>query len=225
MSIDLKDVPFFSELSASELETAKKCLIEKTFEKGEVLHSEGSECSRVFFVKAGRVKIFRMSSSGKEQIFEILETRDTCACNPGELSWHCTSSAEAVEPSTVWFLSRENYVRMVAHNSKLMHALNELFAKRLQCFSNLIEEFTLKDTKKRLIKYLLDMIPKDKKGLQKSDTLFIQSTREEIAHRLGTARETVARHISDLKQKKLIDVKPYQIIIRDKAALEKLLQS
>lgn len=223
MSIDVKDVPFFSELSTSELEVAKKCLIEKTFEKGEILHSEGSECSRLFFVKTGRVKVYRTSSAGKEQIFEILEPRDTCACNPGEAVWQCTSTAEAAETSTVWFLSRENYVRMVANNSKLMHALNELFAKRLQCFSNLIEEFTLKDTKKRLIKYLLDMLPKDKKGVLKSDTLFIQSTREEIANRLGTARETVARHISDLKRKKLIDVKPYQIIIRDKAALEKLL--
>lgn len=105
-----------------------------------------------------------------------------------------------------------------------MHALNELFAKRLQCFGDIIEEVTLKDTKKRLIKFLLDMANKKKSQNLKEEVLFIPSTREEIAHRLGAARETIARHISDLKRKKLIDVKPYQIIIRNKAALEELLR-
>lgn len=98
---------------------------------------------------------------------------------------------EALETSTVWVLSRGNYVRMVANNSKLTHALNELFVERLRLFSDLIEEFTLKDTKKRLIKYLLDMLPKDRKGAVKSDTLFIQSTCDEIAQSLGAVRETV----------------------------------
>ena len=52
--------------------------------------------------------------------------------------------------------------------------------------------------------------------------LFIPFTRQDLAERLGAARETVARHISDLRKKKLIEVKPYQIIIRNKAQLEKL---
>ena len=105
-----------------------------------------------------------------------------------------------------------------------MQALNQLFAKRLQCFGDIIEEVSLKDSKKRLIKFLLDMLNERKKSPLNQNTLYITSTREEISQRLGTAREKVARHISDLKRKKLIDVKPYQIVIRDKEGLEKLLR-
>ena len=105
-----------------------------------------------------------------------------------------------------------------------MQSLSALFAKRLQCFSNIIEEVTLKDSKKRLVKFLLDMLAHKKSVSQKGNTLFIQSTREEIAQRLGTARETIARHISDLRRKKLIDIKPYQIIILNKEGLEALLR-
>ncbi len=223
MPIALQDVPFFHDLTPALLAAVQSCLIEKSFGKGEVIHAEGNDCTRLFFVQAGRIKIYRTSSSGKEQIFEILGPGDTCACNPGNLSWFCTSTAEAVTPSKVWFLSRENYVRMVRENSTLMHALNDLFAKRLQCFGNIIEAVSLKDTKKRLVKFLLDMLNEKKRGSLNRNILFINATREEISHRLGTARETVARHISELKRKKLIDVKPYQIIIRDKEALEKLL--
>ncbi len=224
MPIQIKNIPFFQELSPSELEVLKSCLIEKSFKKGDVVHSEGGSCSSLFFVKAGRVKVYRTSIQGKEQIFEILAQGDTCACNPGELTWRCASSAEVLDDSVLWFLSREHYVRMVRNNSKLMHALNELFAKRLQCFGNLIEEITLKDSKTRLVKFLLDMLAEKKGESSKNDTLFIKSTREEIAHRLGVARETIARHISALKRKKLIDVKPYQIAILNKKGLENLLK-
>lgn len=223
MPIEIKDIPFFHDLAPIELKALQNCLIEKSFGKGDVIHSEGSDCTRLFFVQSGRIKIYRTSSSGKEQIFEILGAGDTCACNPGNIKWYCTSTAEAIVPSKVWFLSRENYVRMVRENSTLMHALNELFAKRLQCFGNIIEDVALKDTKKRLIKFLLDMLKDKKKSPANQNALFINSTREEISQRLGTARETVARHISELRRRKLIDVKPYQIIIRDKEALEKLL--
>ncbi len=223
MSIAIKDVPFFHDLSPAELSLIQDCLIEKIFDKGEIIHSEGTDCTRLFFVQSGRIKIYRTASSGREQILEMLNPGDTCACNPGNAAWYCTSTAEAVVPSKVWFLSRENYIKMVQKNSTLMQALNQLFAKRLQCFSNIIEEVSLKDSKKRLIKFLLDMLDERKKVPTNQNTLYITSTREEISQRLGTARETVARHISDLKRKKLIDVKPYQIIIRDKSGLEKLL--
>lgn len=224
MPIQIKNIPFFHDLSLAELESVKACLIEKTFKKGETVHNDGNECSSLFFVKSGRIKVFRTSIQGKEQIYEILAQGDTCACNPGELIWKCNSSAEALDESVLWFLSREHYVKMVRNNSKLMHALNELFAKRLQCFGNLIEEVTLKDSKTRLVKFLLDMLAEKTGESSKNDTLFIKSTREEIAHRLGVARETIARHISALKRKKLIDVKPYQIAILNKKGLEDLLR-
>jgi CRP/FNR family transcriptional regulator len=224
MALEIKDIPFFHDLAQAEIQALQSCLIEKSFKKGEIIHNEGADCTVLFFVKAGRVKVYRTSSAGREQIFEVLGPGDTCACNPGELSWQCGSNAEALEDCYLWFLSRENYIRMVKANSKLMQSLNALFAKRLQCFSNIIEEVTLKDSKKRLIKFLLDMLAHNQALSPKSDTLFIRSTREEIAQRLGTARETVARHISSLKRKKLIDVKPYQIIIRDKKGLEALLK-
>lgn len=216
----MKEIPLFQGLSANELAAVKTCLRERNFAKGELLFREGNACERIFIVQQGRVKLYRTASSGREQILEILGPGDTCACNPGASVWSCMSTAEAVSPCTVWFLSRDDYIQMVRSNSKVSQSLNRLFAERLRGFSCLIEEVSLKDVKKRLIKFLLDML--GEKG-SKGDTLFIPFTREEIAQRLGTARETVARNLYQLKRAKLIDIKPYQIIIRNKEGLEKLL--
>ena len=192
---------------------------EKTFDKGETLFLEGASCERVFFVKSGRVKLYRIGPSGREQILQTLEAGDTCACNPGVTEWSCASTAEAIVPSVAWFLSREHYVRLVQTNSKLAHTLNRLFAERLQCFSSLIEEVSLKDSKKRLVKFLLDMLAEN----PDQNVLSIPFTREELAQRIGVTRETAARQLYQLKRKKLIDVKPRQILIRDKESLKKLL--
>src|SRR3989338_2994094 len=134
MPLSIENIPFFQGLSAQELASIKGCLKEKAFGKGESLFLEGNVCERVFFVKSGRIKLYRTSSSGREQILETLGPGDTCACNPGSGTWSCASSAEAVTSCEVWFLSRENYIKLVQTNSKLSYALNRLFAERLKCF-------------------------------------------------------------------------------------------
>lgn len=217
--LEIKNIPFFQGLSEKELSTIKGCLREKSFDKGQSLFLEGSACEMVFFVKSGRVKLYRLGPTGREQILETLEGGDTCACNPGLPKWHCSSSAEALTPCTVWFLSRDHYVTLVKTNSTLAHSLNHLFAERLRCFSALIEEVSLKDSKKRLVKFLLELPDQNGAGA----ALSIPFTREELAQRLGVARETVARQLHDLKRKTLIELKPHQILIRDKEGLKKLL--
>lgn len=224
MPTQLKDVPLFRGLSEAEREALKTSLREKFFKKGELLFREGGCCERVFIVQSGRVKLYRTASTGREQILETLGPGDTCACNPGAQVWSCLTTAEAVTPCTVWFLSRPDYVRMVQTNEKISHTLNQLFAERLRTFSSLIEEVSLKDVKKRLVKFLLDMLAEKRAPAKSSEVLFIPFTREEIAQRLGAARETVARHLHQLKRAKLIDIKPYQIIIRDKEGLQALLR-
>ncbi len=223
MSVPIKDVPLFQSLSPSELDSIQTCLREKSYEKGEILFSEGEMCQRVFIVREGRVKLYRIASTGREQILETLNSGDTCACNPGSAAWSCSSTAEAMTHCTVWYLSRDAYVNMVQKNPTFAQTLNRVFAERLRCFSSLIEEVSLKDVKKRLIKFLLDINDSEPTKRQSKETISIPFTREEIAQRLGTARETVARHLSELKQEELIEIKPKQVIIRNRTGLEKLL--
>ncbi len=223
MPITFKEIPLFQGLSEDELDSVKSCLREKSYEKGELIFSEGEICQRVFIVREGRVKLYRIASSGREQIVETLGPGDTCACNPGSRVWSCSTTAEASTPCTVWYFARDAYLRLVETNSKFAHTLNRIFAERLRCFNSLIEEVSLKDVKKRLVKFLLDMQTSSSKKSSGGNVLTIPFTREEIAQRLGAARETVARHLSELKRAKLIGIKPKAILIQDKEGLEKLL--
>ncbi len=223
--IQLKDVSLFKNLSPQELSQIKPLLMEKTFEKGEILLLEGDSCERVFIVRYGRVKLFRSSSSGREQILHILEAGDSCACHHGLDCWTCSSSAQALTPCGVWLLRRQQYASLFKSNLKLLNTLNELFAHRLNRLSSLVEEISLANPERRLVKFLLDMLESHQDGLPTPNNIAIPFTHEEISQRLGLVRETVTRHLNRLQRLKLIDIKSRQIVIRNKVGLEKIVSS
>ena len=121
----------------------------------------------------------------------------------------------------MWFLSRDHYLNLVKTHTELSRALNRLFAERLKCFSSLIEEVSLKDSKKRLVKFLLVILGENKGS---KGALTLTFTREELAQRIGMARETAARQLADLKRRRLIDVRARQIVILNQQGLQKLLE-
>ena len=222
-ALQTKDIFLFQDLSLKEHSVIGKCLKEATFEKGEIIFSEGMTCERIFIVQSGRVKIFRLSSAGREQILEVLGPGDTCACNPGQACWSCSSSAQALTDCSVWILSRFNYVQMVKNNSRMANTLNRIFAERLNRFSSLIEMISLDDPKKRLIKFAFDMMSRKECQCAKENCICLMTTQEEIAQRLGVTRLTIARHLKQLKESKLISCQSHSITILDKEGLNKSL--
>jgi CRP-like cAMP-binding protein len=155
--MELKDVPLFEGFDASELESVQKCLHEKHFSKGDLLFFEGNACQRIFIIKKGRVKLFQTAEAQREQILQSLSAGETCACHPGNASWFCNSTAQAMDDCDVWFFSPKDFGELLKKSSKLSQKLNQIFAQKMQCFSRLIEELSLKGVKERLIKFLLDM--------------------------------------------------------------------
>jgi len=218
----IKDVFLFGELTFKERQAIAKKIIMRAYEKNEIIFTAGEACQNIVIVLSGRIKIFRSSPLGQEQILETLGSGDTCACNPGVKNWPCSSSAQAMTFSEVGFLGRNDYVELVQNNSGLARSLNKIFARRLCRFSALIEEVSLDEPQKRLIKFILNMTePAEGHAQTNPCPCVISFTHEEIAQRLGLVRETVTRHLNKLKKKKFIDLKSRQIIVPDRNLLQK----
>jgi CRP-like cAMP-binding protein len=221
--IKLRDIPLFSQLSATDLNHIVTYLREKSYTKGQFLHFSGDECQNITIVRSGRIKVFRSAPSGREQIIEILEPGDTCACNPGSSTWQCSSSAQALSDCHVWILRRTYYVRLVQNNPNISRALNQVFAKKMCQFCSFMEDIALNNSKKKLIKFLIDMHEQQRLLGHEADTFILPFTREEVAHRIGTTRETVTRHLNEFKRQKMIDVRSKHIGINKIEELRRLL--
>lgn len=220
----LKKLSLFSGLDESELSRVSERVLEKKVPRGQLVFQESERCERIFWVISGKVKVYRSSNGQREQILELLGPGDSCACHPGAANWCCGASAEAVRDSVVLTLPRTDYARLVQTNGKLTMALSQIFAERLRQFSALVDDVSLKDVRRRLARLLLTLA--EEKGIPIPRGLLIPTdfTREDMAARIGTTRETVVRYLYELKKNRVIDLKSRRfIVLTDKAALEKLL--
>lgn len=222
-NITLKDVKLFEKLTSADLQTVEGFLSEHFFDRGETLFVEKNDCDRILIVRSGNVKLYRLSDSGKEQILDVLKPGETCVCNPGSTEWQCAVSAQAMTPTNVWVLMKKHYVQLVKLYPSIAHSLNQIFADRLCRFCSLVEQVSITDSRKRLIKFILDNTDEMDPKYKEINYLSIKYTHEEIAQHLGIVRETVTRLIKQLKDEHLIETKPRQIIIPDKDQLQSAL--
>ena len=68
----IANVLFFKGLSDEELESIQQIAAERTYQRNQLVFSDGEEGRGFFLILAGQVKVFKMSPEGKEQILHIL---------------------------------------------------------------------------------------------------------------------------------------------------------
>ena len=68
----IKSVPIFKELNQDEMLEIAHITSARTYKKGEMVYMAGNEGGTLFVLHTGRVKIFRLNASGKEQVIRII---------------------------------------------------------------------------------------------------------------------------------------------------------
>jgi len=112
----ISTIPLFNGLPADQLEAIKKIAIEKPINKGEFIVSEGDEGRGFFVIAEGRVKVFKVSAEGKEQILHIFGPGQPFGEVPVFAGQRFPANAQAIEKAKVLFLPRAattwNFLKM-----------------------------------------------------------------------------------------------------------------
>ncbi|MFO7312136.1 MAG: cyclic nucleotide-binding domain-containing protein, partial [Bacillota bacterium] len=75
----LRRIPFFAELEPSDLEALAEAVVVGRYRKNQVLFVEGEPSHSLYFICSGRVKVYRVSADGREQILHLLGDGDPIA--------------------------------------------------------------------------------------------------------------------------------------------------
>jgi len=211
-------IPLFNGLPEDQLEAIKKIAIEKQLNKGEMVVSEGDEGRGFFIIAEGRVKVFKVSADGKEQILHIFGPGQPFGEVPVFAGQRFPANAQAIDKTRVLFLPRSSIVGLIAANPSL--ALNMLaeMSKKLRLFAVQIENLSLKEMPARLASYLIQLA--DEQGQEEVVTLKI--SKGQLASLLGTIPETLSRIFAKLSGNNLIRVDGKNITILDRNGLEDL---
>jgi len=214
----LSQVDLFNGLSMQQLEEVSSIVSDKTYQKGELIFADGDEGIGFYIVISGRVKVYKVSPDGKEQIMHIFASGQPFAEVPVFEGSRYPANAEALEHSRLFFFPKKGFVELIQANPSLAMNMLASLSQRLKQFSNLIESLSLKEVPGRLASYLLYL--SDKNGSIEEFELDI--AKSQLASLLGTIPETLSRIFNKLSQKKFISIQGPQIAIRDRTGLEEL---
>ena len=183
-----KNLPFFKELSLDEINNLVKISNIKKFSKGELIHSQYSNCIGIILVLDGQLRSFIESNSGKEiTIFRLLD-RDICilsaSCAFKNLTYNVNLQAE--KDSLVLVIEGNYFKNLSESNSYVQKFLFDLTQDKLSELMWVIEQIVFSNFDTRLANFLINQ-----SYLENSNILKI--THDSIANHLGSAREVVSR--------------------------------
>src|SRR5881392_2367406 len=139
----LRRVPFFAVLPPEELRALAGHCVVRRLRRDEMLFAEGDSCEGLFVVQAGAVKQFKMAETGREQVLATERAGSTV----GELALFDGGSfpatAAAVEPSSVLYLPKREFLEMCKNSSEVAFAVIRTLASRYRYLTSLVEELSL----------------------------------------------------------------------------------
>ncbi|RKD31934.1 Crp/Fnr family transcriptional regulator [Thermohalobacter berrensis] len=217
-----RKVSIFSALSDEELREIASMIVRKNYEKGETIFLEGMESNTLYIVNKGRIKLFKYTKDGKEQILHILSEGEFFGelnlLKKGEYSFN----AQAVIPTRLCTLSKEKIRKIILEKPEIGLKILEAVARRLSKLETLVKNLATNDVDARVAHLLLDL--KDEYGRVTVEGIEINLplTREDMSNYTGVARETISRKLKKFEDEGIIKlVGNKKILLLDEEELEK----
>ncbi len=191
---------FFEDLPQKECDALLSIGRELSFDKGEMIFFEGDLGRGFFVVASGKVKVFKVAASGKEQILHIFGEGETFGEVPVFHGAPFPASAEALSAVQVMFFPRDAFIRLLEKNTSIALGMLAELSKKLRIFARKIEDLSLKEVPARLAGYLL-YLDKEQQG---GGTVVLDISKGQLASLLGTSPETLSRILTKMAAEELI---------------------
>ena len=214
----ISGVPSFNGLPDSQLEELRNIALNRHYNKGETIFSDGAEGKGFFVVVEGLVKIFKTSPDGKEQILHIYGPGEPFGQVAVYAGRSFPASAQAIARSHVLFFPRAAFVGLITRIPSLAMNMLAVLSMRLRGFTAQIENLSIKEVSGRLAGYLVYLL--DEQG--NKDFIDLNISKGQLASLLGTIPETLSRIFARMTELNLIETDGRRIKLLNREKLEEL---
>ena len=208
---------FSNQLSKETIHSLSSCIHQENIEKGIQFLWEEDPLETVDIVLRGYVKVFHISTEGREQVLAILKEGDfinTVSALRLQTTNH--AHAAALTKVTLGKIYIADFSQAIKEYSDFAILLMQDLAEKLNHTTNLITDLSLHSTRQRLIRFLLTN--------STSPATVMGWTQEEMAAHIGTVREVVGRILGLFAREGLIRIERQRIILLDEKRLRSELE-
>lgn len=200
--------PFFSKFSGDTLLELERGSSIQKYAANEIILVEGESNPSLYNLIKGSVKLYKLSSRGRELIVIVLEDGVTFNEVPVFDGYTNPVSVAALEESTFLIIPRVTLFKALEKHPEHYPFVLEHLANNLRGLMSLIEEMAFFPIPNRLARLLL-RLPADH-----------TYTHDQLAARLGTVREVVSRALRALERAGAIHCQRRRVEIVDRSVLE-----
>ncbi len=209
----LNHIDYFIGLRPDELESIKRYLSPKTIQKGEMFLLEGDWSDSLYFVISGVVKVYKISTEGKQQIINIATTGDSLNDVSTFDQGHNAANMVAMTLALLYGIKKSDLPAILIKYPQVALNALKVLAGRVRRDSLLVETLSFNQVTGRLAKTLL-------KYYSEKKIAGVKLTQQDMADMIGTSREMVNKSLKIMENSDAIRLKRDGIEIINKKALE-----
>lgn len=216
----LHEYELFKDLNQAELDLLGKRSQPTIVPKREYIFTPDSPSHAVYMLKKGRVRISRLSETGKHFTLVILEPGDIFGENAIFGDEPRRNYAEALDDAHICLIDKRDFEKIAAQNPRMSLKLAQIVEQRLEEAQEQIENLVFYDVQKRLARLLLKLADIHGRRTENGAVrIELKLTHEDIASLIGSTRETTSKIVNEMKTVGAIDVIKRQIVLLDQKAL------
>lgn len=191
------------------------------YKKKQLLYVEGNRPHNIFFLINGKVKTYKISEDGKEFITGMFGPGDFLGYTAILEESFYMDTAEIIEDSEIIYIPQKDFLQLINTNNQIAKQFIKLLTHDVLEKEEQLLMLAYNSLRKRVANGLLQVAEKYRDF--ENGKLKIDLSRENLAHIIGTATESLIRTLSEFKNEKLIDINDGRIIILEKDKLKKIL--
>ncbi|EMT47086.1 Crp/Fnr family transcriptional regulator [Anoxybacillus flavithermus] len=216
----LKAISLFSTLSDQELDAIVHIATVRTYKPKTLAFMQGDPLDRVFFIARGMVKIYKTDTNGKEQIVSLLQEGDMFPHTGFFRRGAYPAHAEMMSETTLIVIPIEQFEQTLICYPQLCVKLFRVMGEKIIELQTRLEEFAFHNTAEQLARLFIRLAKTNGTYVNGRYRLKAPLTTRELANMIGTARETVSRALSQLKQQDIVTTDEDGCYIIDVHALQ-----
>lgn len=215
--------PFFAHMSPDELDEIIGFASERRVAKGAEIFGRGDPGTSVMAVLAGSVRVFTVSrDEGREVTLNVIKAGEIF----GEIALldgkPRSASAVAQEDCVLMVIERRQFLPFLLQNQALMERMLVVLCDRVRRTSLALEELALYELPERLARLLLALAQDHGRAVPEGVRIDLKLSQRDLATRVASSRETVNKQLAAWRTKGVLDLVERYVVVKDKAALEKL---
>jgi CRP-like cAMP-binding protein len=213
----------FRGLEPRERAEVERLITYNVYPPGQIFHSPNEIGEQLFVLRAGRVRIYKLSPEGRALTLMVLEPVTIF----GEMTlvgqWLHDTFAEAMIECTIGVIGRDTLRRILERYPQVAIAFMELMGQRLRAMENKLADIAFKSVPQRLASVLLSLagVPTTQ-GQPAIPPSVVRYTHQQLAEMIGSYRETVTKAIGELRETGVIRIEDDAIALTDLAQLQRL---